>query len=167
MPPDDVGQVVRDSLVDLGVEWEEPQPGTFVVVLPGEHKLRTTVSMVLGPHRLTVNAFVVRRPDENHEEVWRWLLRANIRHPGLAFGIDQSGDVYLAAELAREAVSAAEVDLLLGRVLATADGAFDTLLELGFASSIRREWAWRHARGEPTANLEAFRHLDPTRGDGR
>ena len=36
---------------------------------------------------------------------------------------------------------------------------FNTLLELGFASSIRKEWAWRLARGESLKNLQAFRHL--------
>ena len=61
----DPAQVVRECLADLEVEWEETAPGRFVVVLPGDHKLRTTVSLVLGSHRLTVNAFVVRRPDEN------------------------------------------------------------------------------------------------------
>jgi hypothetical protein len=33
------------------------------------------------------------------------------------------------------------------------------LLELGFASSIRREHAWRQERGESLANLKAFEHL--------
>ena len=37
-----------------------------------------------------------------------------------------------------------------------ADGTFNQLLELGFGSSIRREWAWRVKRGESLANLQAF-----------
>ena len=41
-----------------------------------------------------------------------------------------------------------------------ADDSFNVILELGFAESIRREWAWRRSRGESTANLAAFRHLD-------
>jgi hypothetical protein len=44
-------------------------------------------------------------------------------------------------------------------VLEAADGDFNTLLELGFATSIRREYAWRTDRGESTANLRAFEHL--------
>ncbi len=40
----------------------------------------------------------------------------------------------------------------------------DPLLELGFASSIRREWAWRQKNGESTRNLQAFaRFADPDR----
>ena len=42
-------------------------------------------------------------------------------------------------------------------MLTTADESFNTILELGFASSIRKEWEWRISRGEPIRNLEAFR----------
>ena len=50
----------------------------------------------------------------------------------------------------------------MGSVLEYADGSFNTILELGFASAIRREWQWRVSRGESTANLAAFAHLaDP------
>jgi hypothetical protein len=39
------------------------------------------------------------------------------------------------------------------------------MLEIGFADSIRREWAWRVSRGESLANLAAFaRFADPDRG---
>ena len=56
-------------------------------------------------------------------------------------------------------MTAEEIDRLLGQVLEAADGDFNTLLELGFASSIRREYAWRTDRGESVANLAAFEHL--------
>ena len=49
----------------------------------------------------------------------------------------------------------------LGAVLEAADSSFNTILEMGFASAIRKEWAWRTKRGEPTWNLEAFRALAP------
>jgi hypothetical protein len=44
-------------------------------------------------------------------------------------------------------------------VLQYADSSFNPLLELGFSSAIRREWAWRVSRGESLANLKAFEHL--------
>jgi hypothetical protein len=152
-------RAVRQALEGLEVSFEEPSPGTFVAVLPGERKLRTTVSLVVGPHSLTANAFVVRHPDENAEAVYQWLLRHNAKHPGVAFGIDPLGDVYVVGQLPLAAVTVDEIDRLLGRVLALSDSSFNTLLELGFASSIRREWAWRVSRGEPLDNLQAFSHL--------
>lgn len=164
----DAVQTVRQALDGLGVSYEEPSPGTFVAVLPGERKLRTTVSLVVGPHSLTANAFVVRRPDENVEAVYGWLLRHNAKHPGLAFGIDPLGDVYAVAQLPLSGVTSDEVDQLLGRVLELCDSSFNSLLELGFASSIRREWAWRVSRGVPLDNLQAFSHLvqDDAGGSG-
>ena len=62
-------------------------------------------------------------------------------------------------------VSVYELDRLLGCVLSYSDDSFDTLLEIGFAESIRREWRWRASRGESLANLQAFaRFADPARG---
>ena len=153
--------VVRDALKSADLDWEEPEPGTFVVTLPGTHKLATTCSLVVGAHSLSVNAFVARRPDENHEAVYRWLLERNTRLYAVAFALDHLGDVYLSGRLPLHAVTPAEVDRLLGAVLDAADSSFNTLLELGFASSIRKEWEWRLSRGEPTYNLAAFPHLAP------
>jgi len=158
--------VLREALTAGGLEHEEPEQGTFVVVLPGERKQKTTASVVVGGHSLSVNAFVVRRPDENHEAVYRWLLERNTRLYGVAFALDHLGDVYLTGRLPLAGLDAAEVDRLLGSVLDAADSSFNVLLELGFASAIRKEWEWRRLRGEPTHNLAAFRHLDPGRDDG-
>ena len=155
----DAVATVRDALTELDVDFDQPHPSTLVAVLPGEQKLRTTVSLVVGRHTLTANAFVARRPDENSDGVHEWLLKQNAKHPGVAFGIDPLGDVYVVSSLPLAAVTVTEVDQLLGRILSVADGSFNVLLELGFASSIRREWAWRVSRGEPLDNLQAFTHL--------
>ena len=156
-----VADTLRSSLVAAELEFEEPQPGTFVVVLPGERKLKTTCSLVVGAHSLSLNAFVARRPDENHEAVYRWLLERNTKMYAVAFALDHLGDIFLTGRVPLASVTPAEVDRLLGAVLDYSDSAFNTILELGFASSIRKEWAWRRLRGEPTFNLEAFRHLAP------
>jgi hypothetical protein len=156
-----VPALLRDVLAGLEVEWEEPRAGEFVVTLPGERKLKTTCVLQVGEHALSVHAFVARRPDENHEAVYRFLLERNLRLYGVAFGVDHLGDVHLAGKLPLAAATAEEVDRLLGSVLDAADGSFNQILELGFATSIRREWEWRTARGESTANLAAFRHLLP------
>lgn len=157
--------VLAQALRDAGLEHEQPAEGTFVVVLPGERKLTTTCSLVVGAHSLSVNAFVVRRPDENHEAVYRWLLEHNTRMYAVAFALDHLGDVYLSGRLPLAAVTPDEVDRLLGAVLDAADSSFNVLLELGFAAAIRKEWAWRLARGEPTYNLAAFPHLAPATDD--
>ncbi|MDF3300360.1 YbjN domain-containing protein [Streptomyces tropicalis] len=161
-------QVIEETLKDAELDWESPQSGTYVVKLPGTRKLSTTLSMIAGRHSLSLNAFVVRHPDENEAGVHRWLLERNLRLYGVSYAVDPLGDIYVTGRLPLASVTAEEVDRLLGQVLEAADGSFNTLLELGFASAIRREYAWRVSRGEPTRNLEAFRHLTerPT-GDSR
>ena len=161
MPADlTVVAVVRDYLLANDIEFEEPggpEAGVFGFALPGEKKLQTAVRLDVGPHHLAVHAFVCRAPDENHENVYRWLLQKNLRTYAVSFAVDRLGDIYLDARLPLAVVSPDELDRILGAVLTTADESFNPLLELGFASSIRKEWEWRKLRGEPTHNLEAFR----------
>ena len=153
----DPRDVVRDYLAANDLETDEVSPGVFSFALPGEKKLQTAVRLDVGAHALGVHAFVCRNPDENHEGVYRWLLQRNLRMYGVAFALDRLGDIYLDGRLPLSAVNAEELDRLLGAVLSYADESFNTILELGFASSIRKEWEWRTLRGEPTHNLEAFR----------
>ena len=80
-----------------------------------------------------------------------------MRMYAVAFALDAAGDIFLDARLPLAAVTAEEVDRLLGVVLTSSDESFNTILELGFATSIRREYEWRLARGESLRNLEAFR----------
>ncbi|MFJ8107529.1 YbjN domain-containing protein [Streptomyces sp. NPDC096132] len=152
-------RILEGFLKEAELEWESPQPGTYVVQLPGTRKLKTTVSLIVGRHSLSLNAFVIRHPDENESGVHRWLLERNLKLYGVSYAVDQLGDVYVTARLPLSSVTPEETDRLLGQVLEAADGAFNTLLELGFASAIRREYAWRVSRGEPTRNLDAFAHL--------
>ena len=149
--------VVRAWLGDSEIEHDEIADGVFALSLPGEKKLKTPCRLDIGPHALGVHAFVCRNPDENHEGVYRWLLERNLRMYAVAFAVDRSGDIYLDARLPLTSVTPDELDRLVGSVLAYADESFNTILELGFAASIRKEWEWRRLRGESTRNLEAFR----------
>ncbi|WP_446041324.1 YbjN domain-containing protein [Streptomyces sp. SID1121] len=151
--------VIEQLLGGADLAWESPEPGTYVITLPGTRKLSTTCSLRVGRHALSVNAFVIRHPDENDEAVHRWLLERNLKLYGVSYAIDSLGDIYLAGKIPLAAVTEEEIDRLLGSVLEAADGSFNTLLELGFASAIRKEYAWRVSRGESTRNLDAFTHL--------
>jgi hypothetical protein len=160
----DVHATIEAALVEAELDYHSPAPGQFFVKLPGTHKLATNCWLVAGQHALLVEAFVCRKPDENHDEFHRFLLRRNARMYAVAFALDPAGDVYVVGRLPLHSVTAEEVDRLLGSVLQYADESFDPLLEIGFASSIRREWEWRQKRGESTANLAAFaRFADPDR----
>ncbi|WEH41083.1 YbjN domain-containing protein [Streptomyces sp. NBC_01218] len=154
-----VARIIEATLADADLEWESPGPGNYVVTLPGTRKLSTTCSLLVGKHSLSLNAFVIRHPDENDAAVHRWLLERNLRLFGVSYAVDRLGDVYLVGKLPLSVVTPEELDRLLGTVLEAADGSFNSLLELGFASAIRKEYAWRVSRGESTRNLDAFAHL--------
>jgi len=158
-----MSDVILDLIQRVCAEQDLPcevtGPDSVVVTLPGAHKLKTAVNLIVGEHSLRVEAFVMRQPDENREELWTWLLQRNARMYGVAWSIDSNGDVYLTGRLPLHAVTAEELDRLLGSVLTYADESFDPMLEIGFGSAIRREWAWRESRGESLANLKAFEHF--------
>jgi hypothetical protein len=133
-------------------------PG-IIVELPGERRLKTNTILSIGEHSVRVEAFVCRKPDENHEGVYRFLLKRNRRLYGVAYTLDNVGDIYLVGRMSLASVTSDEIDRILGQVLEAVDADFNTLLELGFRSSIQKEWEWRVSRGESLKNLQAFTHL--------
>jgi hypothetical protein len=156
---DALADTLRETLTARELEFEEPATGSFFVKLPGTHKLATMTWLVVGEHSLQVEAFFCRKPDENDERFWRWLLERNAKLYAVAFSVDVLGDVYLTGRLPLSAIEPEEIDRILGAVLTASDESFDAALEIGFRSSIEKEWDWRVKRGESLANLQAFAHF--------
>src|SRR5690349_9817974 len=72
-------EVIEATLTELGLEFERDAPDRFVVALPGEKRLKTACWLVVGTHALEIQAFVMRKPDENHAAVYEYLLQRNQR----------------------------------------------------------------------------------------
>ena len=155
----DPREVIEDFLTSHDLDFDKQGENTFMVTLPGEKKLQTHCALVVGDHSLSINAFVIRKPDTHEDAVHEWCMTKNASMYGIAFAMNELGDIYLVGRLPLDAVNAQEIDRLIGSVLQYSDSSFNPLLELGFADAIRREWAWRVSRGESLANLEAFKHL--------
>ncbi len=151
--------IIEEFLDSHDLEFEQKNTDTFLITLPGEKKLQTHCALIVGSHSLSINAFVIRKPDENEADVHAWCLAKNASLFGIAFAINEVRDIFLVGRLPLVAVTDQEIDRLVGSVLQVSDSSFNPLLELGFANAIRREWAWRLSRGESLANLEAFKHL--------
>ena len=151
--------IIEEFLDSHDLEFESKDENTFLITLPGEKKLETHCALIVGQHSLSINAFVIRKPDDNQDGVHAWCMRKNASMYGVAFATTDLGDIFLVGRLPLPAVSNQEIDRLLGAVLQYSDSAFNPLLELGFSSAIRREWAWRVSRGESLANLKAVEHL--------
>lgn len=164
--PDAVTNLIEETLRTHELEFSHHNGGVggrpgIVVALPGERRLVTNTLLSIGEHGVRLEAFVCRKPDENFEGVYKYLLRRNRRLYGMAYTLDKIGDIYLVGRMSLPAVSADEIDRLLGQVIEAVDFDFNTLLELGFRSSIEKEWKWRLSRGESLKNLQAFEHLRP------
>jgi hypothetical protein len=157
-----VNEQIAKALAELEVPHTRRDEGQFLVTLEGENRLTTPTWLLVREQTVFVQAFVCRQPDENHEGVYRFMLQRNARLYGVHYALDRVGDIHLIGRIPFAAVSADELDRVLGQVLEAADGDFNTFLELGFAESIKREYAWRTDRGESIANLKAFEHLFAT-----
>ena len=155
----DPAVVIEEFLDSHDLEYEGKAGNTFLITLPGEKKLQTHCALIIGDHSLSINAFVIRKPDENVAAVHAWCMAKNAGMYGIAFATNELGDIFLVGRLPLSAVTDREIDRLIGAVLQYSDSSFNPLLELGFANAIRREWAWRVSRGESLANLDAFAHL--------
>jgi hypothetical protein len=159
-----IQQVIEDALKESDLTYSHHDgargglPG-LIVELPGERRLVTNTILSIGEHSVRVEAFVCRKPDENFEGVYKFLLKRNRRLYGVAYTLDNMGDIYLVGRMALHSVTPDEIDRILGQVLEAVDQDFNTLLELGFRTSIQREWEWRVSRGESLKNLKAFEHL--------
>lgn len=166
-------QIIEDTLKERDLDYAfhngvDGAPSGLVVEVPGERRLITNTILTVGTHSVRIEAFICRRPDEDQEKVYRYLLRRNRRLFGVSYTLDNLGDIYLVGRIALESVSTDVIDGILGQILQAVESDFNMLLELGFHSSIQKEWDWRVKRGESLKNLKAFEHLihdDPDEPD--
>ena len=145
-------EIVEAYLSDRDLRYERISDGAWAAQLRGEKKHSITVLLSVGERTLQIESFFIRRPAENHEDVYRMLLRANMRIYGVRFAIDDIGDVFLVGRLPIEAVTADELDRILGAILVTSDEMFMPTIEAGFASYLKRDLAWRAAQGVPESD---------------
>src|SRR6202012_6028727 len=129
---------IKSALDSLGLAYEQPEPGAYLVRLAGEHNLATLTWLIAGEHSLQVEAFFRRQPDENHAVFYRFLLERNARLYGVHFALDRTGDVYLTGRRPLSALSEGELDALLFCVLTYSDEPFNGAIRICFASAIQR-----------------------------
>lgn len=158
-PNAEVLRTIEAFLVDREIESHLLDGRTFVVNLPGEKRLKTAVHLHVRDDTVRIESFICRKPDEDFLKIYDYLLRRNQHLYSVAYTIDNTGDIYLVGWIPAAGVNEDELDRVLGSILETADFDFNKLLEIGFHTSIRREWSWRVKNGEPLVNLYAFRHL--------
>ena len=160
----EVYEQIRQSLDFLEIDYlalEETYGGLpgFVVQIPGEHKRLTSVLISVGQYSVRFESFVCRSPEGNQEQVYRFLLSRNHSLYGLAYTLDNLGDIYLIGRTRLDHLDTKELDHLCGQILQTIEEDFTTLITLGFRSALQQEWTWRKNTGQSMKNLEEFPFL--------
>ncbi|MGH8933514.1 MAG: YbjN domain-containing protein [Egibacteraceae bacterium] len=146
-PAAEIIQAWLDAQPDL--QAERVGDGGWFVALRGERKRTIPAHLLLGAHTLVIESLFMRAPDENPGAVYAYLLRRNLRSYLFRFALSDAGDVLLVAVVPVHAVTADELDRLIGALLYTADETFNAALRIGFASYIDREQDWRRRVGAP------------------
>ena len=123
-----------DNPVVVGVERGEPGERRWYVRVEGDDKDVYSVWFTLGQRTLHYETYFMPAPEENREACFAHLLRRNAKLYGVAFSVGAEDAVYLAGQLANEAVSADELDRILGTIYATVELCFRAALRIGFAS---------------------------------
>ena len=100
----------------------------------GEEKDFTTVWLTLGQRTLRYETYVMPAPEENQAAVMEFVLRRNDQLVGAHFSIGAEDALYLRGEVPDVAVTADEIDRVLGTVYTTVEATFRPLLRLAFAS---------------------------------
>ncbi|HEY4792015.1 MAG TPA: YbjN domain-containing protein [Actinomycetes bacterium] len=134
---------VAAFVADAGVAAEELGDGRWFLRLAGERKLGIGVHLAVGDRTLRVESFFMRAPEEQRERLYRDLLLRQATSYVLRFTLDEAGDLFLVGQVPLRAITYEEVDRVVGSVLDLADAAYLPAVEIGFASSIAAEKAWR------------------------
>ena len=74
-------EVIQRYCLEHSIECEKVENSVLLVSLKGEQKLNITVAIGIGTYAITVNVFVMRKPDENQDLIKdRKSTRLNSSH---------------------------------------------------------------------------------------
>lgn len=125
----------RDNPVVAAVD-HDPDTGRWFLRVHGEDKDVYSVWFTLGQRTLHYETYVMPAPEENHAQFFEHLLRRNRKLYGVTFWIGDEDAVFLGGQLDNSAVTADELDRVLGTIYATVELCFRAALRIGFASRL-------------------------------
>lgn len=129
---------IERALDEIGVPYERGGAGRWAAMVPATARRELTVGLAAGERTLRLHAFVMRGPDHRHADVYRRVLHKNLDLAATGpwrFGVDEHGDIHLAAEIPATDLDTAALDGTLGVLSALVDATFTGLVAAGFPSS--------------------------------
>ncbi len=118
---------------------ERVRDGFWYVRIPGTARSWIPVEIEVNERSVKLTSHVIIEPEENHAEVFRFLLRRNHRAGGVAFSIDgKEAVICLVARLSLEGLDEPKLDASIGTILQETEEVFRTILAVGFASRFKK-----------------------------
>ena len=142
-----LAQVIPATSTISASSGARPRGGSSSRPCPANAKLKTVTALTIAGDTLLLSAFVIRNPGR---EPRRGLQAPAAPQPAPArtrVCHRSRRDVYVTGRCPARLIDADYLDHLLGVVLEASDAPFNELLVLGFLTSMKKEWAWRVARG--------------------
>ena len=115
----------------------DPDIRRWYVRMAGEEKQTFTVWLTLREYTLHYESYFMPGPEENHQQLWEYLLRLNVRLFGMRFAIGEEEAVYLVGQFPVSAVDEAELDRVVGSVFAYTEQFFRPAMRIGFESKYK------------------------------
>ena len=120
----------------LAVEHEAAER-RWLVRMAGEDKAFITLWFTLRERTLHHEAGFIPAPEENHQEVYEYLMRVNARLYGMAFAIGLEDAVYLRGQVPIDWLSEDELDRVLGSTWQWCERYFRTAMSMAYATKYR------------------------------
>jgi hypothetical protein len=109
----------------------------WFVRMRGEQKDVFTVWFHLRQRTLHVETYVMPAPEENHAQLYEYLLRRNAKLYGAHFAIGVEDAVFLVGHLANEAIDEDELDRILGSMYQWVEQHFRPAMRIGYATKFK------------------------------
>ena len=115
----------------------DPAERRWYVRLRGEEKATFTVWITLRERTVHYESYFMPAPEENVQELYEYLLRANMKLFGMRFAVGLEDAVYLVGQMPLSAVDEAELDRIVGSVYAYTERYFRPAMSIGYASKFK------------------------------
>jgi hypothetical protein len=129
---DDAPAALAAAIEELGLEGDRRSAREWTVAVPSAKRGALAVALICNERTLTLQSFVIRAPDRNHEQVYRRLLTKGLGMYAWRFGLDRDGDVFAAAQVDLAHVDVDALDRLLGLLATYVDEVYEGVMRTGF-----------------------------------
>ncbi|MCE2524519.1 MAG: YbjN domain-containing protein [Acidimicrobiia bacterium] len=129
-------QLAEDNCVASVERAEAPLRRWYIRVL-GEEKAVFSIWLTLQQRSLHFETYFVPAPEENHERLYEYCLRRNLRLRGARFAIGAEDAVFLVGEVDAFDADDDRLDRILGTLYEATEQHFRPAMRIGYASRFR------------------------------